>query len=40
MSDYTISNFQKGELSGTNILFNLNRYRPVYLFLVISIVSG
>ena len=40
MSDYTKSNFRKGELSGTNIEFNPNRYRPEYLSLVISIVNG
>ena len=29
-----------GELLGTNIEFNPNRYLPVYLSLVISIVRG
>ena len=40
MSDYTISNFQNGLLFATNILFNPNRYRPVNLSFVISIVRG
>ena len=40
MGDYTISIFQKGELSGTIFEFNPNRYRPVYLSIVISIVRG
>ena len=37
---YTLSNFQKGQLLGTNILINPNRYQPVNLSLVISIVGG
>ena len=34
---YKNMSFQKGELSGTNIEFNPNRYRPVYLYFLISI---
>ena len=33
-------NFQKGDVFGTNIEINPNRYRTVYLSLVISIVRG